>query len=139
MSSSERRKVVFTEQDEIDAARLLAVLEQRSKQKRLAGGLVGEPAEIRDPAPTVLEKRPEASKRVGVIAQASGQYATGGVDGSDHIADEAGNGWVAGGVSGLLRARIDFAMRPPAQPCAGSNGEGFTVEAEARNVHTAKK
>jgi hypothetical protein len=85
-------------------------------------------------------ERPEASA-LG-FAQTSGrQHAAEGGQGSDHTADRGiSDGLVTGGVSGLLRARCGVAIRPPAQPCAGSNGDGFTVEAEgnARNVRDGK-
>ena len=62
--SNEQRKVIFTKQDEIDAARLLAVLEQRSKSKRLAGAS-GRPAEIHDPA-VKLEKAADSENDWGL-------------------------------------------------------------------------
>lgn len=133
MDSRQQRKVVFTEQDEIDAARLLAVLEQRSKKRKtLAGGVLG-PAEIAESS-EALEKAAD-SENGGVFGAFNRcpPVAAAGEDGSGLV------GWRG---SGPVETRIDFAMRPPAQPCAGSNGEGFTVEAvgeRARNVRTAKE
>ena len=63
--SNEQRKVVFTEQDEIDAVRLLRVLDERSKKsKRLAGGLGG-PAGIQESS-KALEKAADDESEMGL-------------------------------------------------------------------------
>jgi len=123
--------VEWTKQDFRDAARLLAVLEQRSEQKRLAGGLEG-PAEILDQPRSLADKGADGEKSALGLLDPRRQQST--------VAGGACDGLVAGGASGLLRARCDVAMRPPAQPCAGPNSDGFTIAAEgiAGNARTAK-
>ncbi|TJU85593.1 MAG: hypothetical protein E5Y10_24550 [Mesorhizobium sp.] len=124
--------VEWTEQDTRDAARLSRVLAANAEKRKAAGSLVGEPENFNDPAPTVLEKAAD-SENGGVL---------GAFDRCPPVAasrEEIGSGLDGWRGSGPVETRIDFAMRPPAQPCAGSNGEGFTVEAvgeRARNVRT---
>ena len=70
---------------------------------------------------------------IGVMDERARKKASG-AQSPEQIADEI-DGWRG---SGPVETRFDFPMRPPAQPCAGSDGERFTVEAEARNARTDK-
>lgn len=147
MSGEKRKDFREFETMEEAARRLIGVMDER-KKRRLAGGLEG-PAEIRN-QPAVSPAKAEnggqsPSACVGSAAlKSSGRQSTPprGGNGDDHVANHGqggSNGLVAGGVDGLLRARIDVAMRPPAQPCAGSNSDGFTIDAggtKAQNVRT---
>lgn len=117
-------------------------MEAREKEKQLAGGLSG-PAKIqksKNVCPCVFLENAADSESVGLgsLDRCPPVNAAEGRNSSDHttLARESAGGLVAGGVSGPVETREEFAMRPPAQPSAGSYGEGFTVEAEgiARNV-----
>ncbi|TIO15604.1 MAG: hypothetical protein E5X86_19730 [Mesorhizobium sp.] len=147
LSMESNRRKVWTEQDEIDAARLLAVLEQRSKKKRLAGGLVGEPAKIRDPAPTVLEKRPAGESKMGLglldhrprqftpqPGEASGDHVTEGENGHGLDADGVGSGPVE---PGDVLEHPSATQRRFVPKRFHDNGSG--VRREAGNVRWEKK
>lgn len=117
--------VEWTEEDTRDAARLSKVLAVNAeKWKRQAGGKLG-PAEIAESS-EALEKAADSENggSLGAFNRCPPVAAAG----------EDGSGLVGWRGYGPVETRIDSAMRPPAQPCAGSNGERFTVEAEARNV-----
>lgn len=131
MSNEQRRGWRELETYEEAAVRLLRVLNERTEKRKVAGHLKA-PAEIQGSCESLQEKRPEPSNMVGNIAAGSGQFtdAEGGADSSGL------DGW-----RGLspVETRCDAFMRPPAQPCAGSNESGFTVDAggpRARNVRT---
>lgn len=131
------------------ARRLLQELDERTQRKAterktLAGGVRLGPAEIRDPDVSPSGKAADSESAGWGSLDRCPPVTQPREEGCDHVAgsDVCSNGLVAGGVSGLLRARIDFPMRPPAQPYAGPNGEGFTVEApveeRAWNARTGK-
>lgn len=132
MSSSEQRKVIFTEQDILDARRLLAVLDERSRRKA-AGRLEG-PAQIADQLLSPADERADGENDQGVST----------FDRRPQLTATRGEGEVGSGLgswrgSGPVETREgDVAMRPPAQPSAGSYSNGFTIEAEARNAHSGK-
>jgi len=123
MNSSEQRKdfsIIWTEQDRLDAARLLAVLEQRSeKRKALAGSARLGPAEIAEPSVSPLGKGADGEKSA---------LGSGTLDPRRQQSTVAG-GECDGLGSWLGLCVCDASMRQPA-PCAGPNESGFTVEAQ---------
>jgi len=122
-----------TESYEDAARRLIGVMDERAKKKaaeRLEGS-----AKIQDRPLSPGENADGASDGVSGSLKRRPQQFTNREAAGDPVAGEGepGNGWVSGGVS----AFCDFPVRPPAQPCADPNGEGFTIEAKgpkARNV-----
>lgn len=116
---NEQRKVIFTEQDILDARRLLAVLDERSKRKA-AGRLEG-PARI---------QWPEASDVGG--AQASGQHAAEGGQGIDPVAVTSSNGLEMGGCAasspvetGVLRT--NGCAHPNPEDAIGADRAKYTL------------
>ena len=115
------------------ASRLLRVLDERAK-KRAAERLEAS-TKIQDRPLPPDENADGASDGVQGSLKRRPQQFTNREAAGDPVAGEggSGNGLVSGGVS----AFCDFPVRPPAQPCADPNGEGFTIEAKgpkARNV-----
>ncbi|RWO22841.1 hypothetical protein [Mesorhizobium sp.] len=131
----QRRRKDWRETESLEdaARRLIGVMDERANAKKtLAGGVLG-PAEIRDPAPTVLEK----------VADSENDWGLSSFDRCPPVAaaGEDGSGLGAGGVgcAGPVEPD-DVTMRPPATS-ADSNRYDFTTgpEGQSRAVRWGKK
>lgn len=93
--------IEWTEQDRLDAARLLQVLEQRSNQ-RMASGSLNSPENLTDQPLSPADKGPGAMRNGEDARQAPGQHADLGRQGSDHVA----GGSPAGNGNGLVKSEV---------------------------------
>jgi len=147
MENRHRRKD-WRESESIEdaAARLLAVLEQRAKKRRLAGGHE-RPAEIQQSRTYVPAypgenggQSPSAHKGYEALKSSGRQSTQPWEEGCDHTAGswENGSGLVADGVMCVGSTEPDEVTMRPSAPGADSNRHDFTTGVEVRAVRRGK-